>query len=382
MSNSSTKLFNKKPTKNQLNNAYGQNNTTNTFNTTKSISTYKPGKNVTNAYSALQNQMKNQPKFNSAYTQEMANAYNNYKNRPNFEYDMNKDALYQQYAKKYKALGNTAMQDTMGQAAQLSGGFGNSYAAAAGQQAYNQYMQQLNDKVPELYAQARDVYNQEGQDLLNQYDLAQQMYARDYGKYRDLVADNNDKISQLYDIYNTNAGNDLDQYKQMSANNQFALDYNLSKQNQLFNQKMQKLQYDLDRRKTDADIEATRAASAAKILSAKSKGSGSSARAKDLPNDVYKRLESFGYGNKSDDSQFTAYLEQLEDRGLISRKEGQNLYNIYWGNYDPESELEQQLRKEGSQSSSYAIDNHLKNLVAQGTLTQAQANAYYKKYHK
>jgi hypothetical protein len=382
MSKSSTKLFNKKPTKNQLNNAYGQNNTTNTFNTTKSISTYKPGKNVTNAYSALQNQMKNQPKFNSAYTQEMANAYNNYKNRPNFEYDMNKDALYQQYAKQYKALGNTAMQDTMGQAAQLSGGFGNSYAAAAGQQAYNQYMQQLNDKVPELYAQARDVYNQEGQDLLNQYDLAQQMYTRDYGKYRDLVADNNDKISQLYQIYNTNAGNDLDQYKQMSANNQFALDYNLSKQNQAFNQKMQKLQYDLDRRKADADIEATRAASAAKILGASSKGSGRSTSVKDLPNDVYKRLENFGYGNSSDDSKFTAYLEQLEDRGLISRKEGQNLYNIYWGNYDPESELEQQLRKEGSQSSSYAIDNHLKNLVAQGTLTQAQANAYYKKYHK
>ena len=382
MSKSSTRLQYKKPNKKDLINAYGQNNTTNTFNTTNSVSTYKPGSMVTNAYNALQNQMKNNPKFKSAYTQEMANAYNNYKNRPKFEYDMNKDALYQQYAKQYKALGNTAMQDTMGQAAQLSGGFGNSYAASAGQQAYNQYMQQLNDKVPELYAQARDVYNQEGQELLNQYDLAQQMYNRDYGKYRDTVADNNEKINQLYQIYNTNAGNDLDQYKQMSANNQFALNYALDKQAQAFNQKMQKLQYDLDRRKTDADIEATRAASAAKILSARSKGSGRSASAKDLPNDVYKRLESFGYGNKSDDSQFTAYLEQLEDRGLISRKQGQNLYNIYWGNYDPESEIEKQLRKEGSQSSSYAIDNHLKQLVSQGTISQKQANAYYKKYHK
>ena len=382
MSKSSTRLQYKKPNKKDLINAYGQNNTTNTFNTTNSVSTYKPGSMVTNAYNALQNQMKNNPKFKSAYTQEMANAYNNYKNRPKFEYDMNKDALYQQYAKQYKALGNTAMQDTMGQAAQLSGGFGNSYAASAGQQAYNQYMQQLNDKVPELYAQARDVYNQEGQNLLNQYDLAQQMYNRDYGKYRDTVADNNEKINQLYQIYNTNAGNDLDQYKQMSANNQFALNYALDKQAQAFNQKMQKLQYDLDRRKTDADIEATRAASAARILSAKSKGSGRSASAKDLPNDVYKRLESFGFGNKSDDSQFTAYLEQLEDRGLISRKQGQNRYNIYWGDYDPESEIEKQLRKEGSQSSSYAIDNHLKQLVSQGTISQKQANAYYKKYHK
>ena len=380
MGKSSTKLTMKKPTQNDLASARKQNNTTNTFNTTNSVSTYTPAKKVTNAYKALQNQMKVNPKFSSAYTAEMNNAYNNYKNRPKFEYDMANDALYQQYAKQYKALGNTAMQDTMGQAAQLSGGFGNSYATSAGQQAYNQYMQQLNDKVPELYEQAYSKYNQEGQDLLNQYNLAEGLYNRDYSKYRDTVADNNEKINQLYSIYNTNAGNDLDLYKQLSANNQFALNYNLDKQNQAFNQKMQQLEYNLNKRKTDADIEASRAASAAKILSAKNKGTGASA--KDLPNDVYKRLESFGYGNKSDDSQFTAYLEQLEDRGLITRKQGQNLYNIYWGNYDPETELEKQLRKEGSQSSSYAIDNHLKQLVSQGAISQKKANAYYKKYHK
>lgn len=378
MGKSSTKLFNKKPTKNQLNNAYGQNNTTNTFNTTNSISTYKPGKNVTNAYSALQNQMKNQPKFNSAYTQEMANAYNNYKNRKPFEYDMNKDALYQQYAKQYKALGNTAMQDTMGQAAQLSGGFGNSYATSAGQQAYNQYMQQLNDKVPELYAQARDVYNQEGQELLNQYDLAQQMYNRDYGKYRDLVADNNDKINQLYQIYSTNAGNDLDLYKQLSANNFNALDYNLNKQNQLFNQKMQKAQLDLDRQKTAADIEATRAASAAKILSAKNSGK----KASDLPKNVYEQLEKYSEANQNNPNKFTAYLEYLNGKGLISDKDGENLLELYWGSYDPMDKIETQLAQEGKQSSSYAIDNHLKELIAQGTIDEDQARKYYKAYHK
>lgn len=380
MSKSSTKLFNKKPTKNQLNSAYGQNNTTNTFNTTNSISTYKPGKNVTNAYSALQNQMKNQPKFNSAYTQEMANAYNNYKNRPKFEYDMNKDALYQQYAKQYKALGNTAMQDTMGQAAQLSGGFGNSYAASAGQQAYNQYMQQLNDKVPELYAQARDVYNQEGQELLNQYDLAQQMYNRDYGKYRDLVADNNDKISQLYNIYNTNAGNDLDQYKQMSANNQFALDYNLSKQNQAFNQKMQKLQYDLDKRKADADIEATRAASAAKILSAKSSASA----AKDIPKQVYNELEKRSAQNKAKPDEMWDYLDYLEDKGLITTSQGQKLFKTYWPDYTYTSRLDEQLTKEGQLPQSYALDNHLKALAAQDpdTYDNAKLRQLYKKYRK
>lgn len=382
MAKSSTRLQLKKPNKKDLNNAYGQNNTTNTFNTTNSVSTYKPGSMVTNAYSALQKQMKNNPKFKSAYTQEMANAYNNYKNRPKFEYDMNKDALYQQYAKQYKALGNTAMQDTMGQAAQLSGGFGNSYATSAGQQAYNQYMQQLNDKVPELYAQARDVYNQEGQNLLNQYDLASQMYNRDYGKFRDQIADNNDKINQLYQIYSTNAGNDLDQYKQMSANNQFALNYALDKQNQAFNQSIAKQQLALDKQKAAADIEATRAASAARVLSAKSKASGNTSSGKDLPKDVYDRLEKLGFGNKNNDNAFNNYLNNLEKRGVITLDQAQNLYSIYWGDYNPQNEMESALQKAGAQSSSYAIENMLNSLMASGKINKAQADKYYKLYHK
>ena len=87
MGKSSTKLTMKKPTQNDLASARKQNNTTNTFNTTNSVSTYTPAKKVTNAYKALQNQMKVNPKFSSAYTAEMNNAYNNYKNRPKFEYD-------------------------------------------------------------------------------------------------------------------------------------------------------------------------------------------------------------------------------------------------------------------------------------------------------
>lgn len=50
------------------------------------------------------------------------------------------------------------MQDTMGQAAALTGGYGNSYAQGVGQQAYQGYLQQLNDNVPQLQAQALQTY--------------------------------------------------------------------------------------------------------------------------------------------------------------------------------------------------------------------------------
>lgn len=113
---------------------------------------------------------------------QLSQLYDRIMNREKFSYDLNGDALYQQYKDKYQNLGRQAMMDTMGNATALTGGYGSSYATTAGNQAYQQYLQQLNDIVPELYQQAYNRYTQEGNDLLNQYNLA-------YGRYRDAVGD-------------------------------------------------------------------------------------------------------------------------------------------------------------------------------------------------
>ena len=60
----------------------------------------------------------------------------------------------------------------MGQAAAMTGGYGNSYAQSVGQQAYNAQLDKLNDVIPELYQLAYDKYANEGQDLYNKYSLA------------------------------------------------------------------------------------------------------------------------------------------------------------------------------------------------------------------
>jgi LysM repeat protein len=109
--------------------------------------------------------------------------------REKFSYDLNGDALYQQYKDKYIQQGKMAMQDTMGQAAALTGGYGNSYAATAGNQAYQAHLNNLNDIIPELQQMAYDRYNQEGQDLLNQYNMAMDVYGTKYGEYRDAITD-------------------------------------------------------------------------------------------------------------------------------------------------------------------------------------------------
>ena len=92
-----------------------------------------------------------------------------YLNREDFQYDLNGDAMYRQYKDRYMELGKAAMEDTMGQAASLTGGYGSSYAQNVGQQAYNRYLQQLGDVVPELYQLAYDRYRDKGDALYKTY---------------------------------------------------------------------------------------------------------------------------------------------------------------------------------------------------------------------
>lgn len=103
--------------------------------------------------------------------------------RPKFSYDLNGDALYQQYKDKFIQQGKLAMEDTIGQASAMTGGYGNSYAQSVGQQAYNSQLDKLNDIVPELYQMAYDRYNQEGQDMLNTIALIRGERDFDYGTY-------------------------------------------------------------------------------------------------------------------------------------------------------------------------------------------------------
>lgn len=130
------------------------------------------------------------PSKNDAYQRanDQATAiYDKIMNRGEFTFDLNKDKLYQQYRDLYAQMGRGAMEDTMGQAAALTGGYGSTYSQNAGQQAYNAYLQKLNEVVPELYNAAYNRYNQEGQNLMNLYSMARSnadsAYERDYNQW-------------------------------------------------------------------------------------------------------------------------------------------------------------------------------------------------------
>lgn len=110
--------------------------------------------------------------FTSPLDKTISDLYGQITGREPFRYSAADDPVYAQYAAMYARNGKQAMEDTMGQAAALTGGYGSSYAQAAGQSAYNAYMEKLNDVLPQLEQNAYARYQDQGEALLKQYQLA------------------------------------------------------------------------------------------------------------------------------------------------------------------------------------------------------------------
>lgn len=190
----------------------------NAFNKTNASSGYGPGDPDDNAtykgsLAALQQINKsNQPSiqpFSYASAPAYASKYQNQINeltaqilgRGPFEYDVNKDPLYAQYADQYTRNGTQAMKDTLGQISARTGGLASTYAGSAAQQTYDGYMQALADKVPELYQLAYSMYQDEDARDRNNLSLLQNLEAADYSRYKDQLSQYNANRNQAYNQY-------------------------------------------------------------------------------------------------------------------------------------------------------------------------------------
>lgn len=123
--------------------------------------------------------------YSSQYGGKIGNMLSKIMNREKFDYDYTKDDSYTALEQVYKANGKYAMQDTLGDAAALTGGRASSAAVSASQQAYNRYMQQLAENIPALEQAAYARYRDEGNELYNQMNLLLGLDDRDYSRYID-----------------------------------------------------------------------------------------------------------------------------------------------------------------------------------------------------
>lgn len=282
---------------------------------------YMPSGSVQAAQAYLEQVKASKPgAYQSRWDDELTSLYDQIRNRKKFSYDMGTDPLYQQYREQYQRLGRLAMQDTMGQAAALTGGYGSTYGEQVGQQAYNAYLQNLNDIVPQLQQQAYQRYQDEGTDLYNQYSLVKGREDTDYGRYRDTVSDYYSDLSDARSAYNSERSLDQSQWATM-------LDYWAQKANN----------------ENAAYLQALAAEQAAAKKSGGGGGGGSSSAGLNLIN---------GYGNRDEnvsmlDASYRgvmqtistllaqgkterAYDEAVNARSQMSKQQWNNLANLIW----------------------------------------------------
>lgn len=145
--------------------------------------------NVTALYEKYNNLYgkNNAPTWTPQYQEQISQILGDITNRDPFEYKMTEDPLYQQYRDQYIREGQRAMKDTMAQTAMMSGGYANTAGAIAAQQGYDNYLAQLNDRVPQLEQMAYGKYADNLQDMYNQLGAYQSEENRLYGQYMDAL---------------------------------------------------------------------------------------------------------------------------------------------------------------------------------------------------
>ena len=170
---------------------------------------YTPSQSVLDAYDYLQSIINSKPgEYQSRYSDQLQGMLDQIMNREPFQYDASADPLFQIYQDQYILGGKRAMQDAMGQAAAMTGGYGNSYAQTVGQQTYNQYMENLMGMIPELSQMAYERYQDEGEALERNYGLLKAEEDQDYNRYRDIIGDWQTERQLAENTYGTERGFD------------------------------------------------------------------------------------------------------------------------------------------------------------------------------
>ena len=175
---------------------------------------YQPSEDVAAARAYRDSVAAMQPEdYTSGFEARLQELYDQIAGREAFSYDPEEDEMYKRYARLYAAQGAAAMEDTMGQAAALTGGYGSSYAQAVGQQAYDRYLGELAALVPELRQAALAEYRQEGQALADQYSMLSQREKNDYARYQNERADWQKLLAAAQDEYESADSGDRKLYQ-------------------------------------------------------------------------------------------------------------------------------------------------------------------------
>ena len=131
----------------------------------------------------IANQLEKIQSGKTSYSDQVKEMMDKIMNREKFSYDVDTDPLFQQALASAMNSGKQAMQDTIGQASALTGGYGSTYATTAGNQAYNAFIEDAYNNLPEYYQMALDAYQMEGEEMYRQYGMLSAEDDKEYNRY-------------------------------------------------------------------------------------------------------------------------------------------------------------------------------------------------------
>lgn len=207
---------------------------------------YTPSSKVNNYADRLDELENNKPgDYQSKYNDQIDSIINGILNRPEFDQNSVYDTdLYKNYREQYMQQGNKAMRDTIGNISGMTGGYGSTYATAAGQQAYDNHISQLGDKTLDIYDRVYQQYLNEGQEMYNQLGMVNNQDSIDYGRYRDTVSDYYNDLNYYAGRYDSSYNQDFGEYQYNQDAQRWAEEYAYQKTQDALGQQNWQAQFD------------------------------------------------------------------------------------------------------------------------------------------
>lgn len=320
---------------------------------------YQKGQDVLDAEQAVRDQQARRPgDYASRWDTQLQDALGAVRDRPDFQYDFNSDPLYQMYRQQYTRLGEQAAANAAAESAALTGGFGNSYAASAAAQANQNYLNQLNGILPDLYDRAAARYDAEGDELWRLYNAYQDRDETDYDRYRDQYGDWEWYLDYLTGRADTEYDRDYGQYSDRYSQWQDWLNYwsgdyenqvaqdrwaaELAEQQRRFDEQMAFDREQFDYRQAQDALAAQQAAAAAAARSGSGGSSGNGKKSSDtssekpaesksskLDHNIYNELRALSGQRSLSEKEFGSMVQYRLAQGTISQAQADNLMAEY-----------------------------------------------------
>lgn len=163
------------------------------------VADFKPSESYLKAMEYTNSLLEQLSSGRTSYTDKVQSMLSAIENHAPFQYDMNTDTLFQNALQSAMNSGQIAMQDTMGQASALTGGYGSSYAQSVGNQAYNNMIQGAYEQLPDYYNLALGAYDREMQNLYNQLDMYSKQDQIEYDRLANAYSANAQATAGMYD---------------------------------------------------------------------------------------------------------------------------------------------------------------------------------------